>query len=148
VEPRQPQVPTLLADLLRERDQNAEAGGVDVAGAAEVDDEFLGAALEGVAHLLLELLPVADDQLPVDAHDDDPFGILPQVEAHAGSSACRMATDAVSTISSGVAPRDRSAIGRARPCRIGPMAPQSPNRCTSLYAMLPLSRSCKTSTVA
>src|SRR5207249_4093497 len=148
VEPRQSQIPALLADLLRERDQDAEAGGVDVAGAAEVDDELLGAALERVQHLLLELLPVADDQLPVDAHDDDPLGIFPQVDAHAVSSACRMATVAVSTISSGVAPRDRSATGRARPCRIGPMAPQSPSRWTSLYAMFPASKSGKTSTVA
>src|SRR5207247_6977506 len=105
-------------------------------------------ALERIEHFLLQLLPVADDQLSVDAHDDDPFGILPQVEAHAVSSACRMATVAVSTISSAVAPRDRSATGRARPWRIGPIAPQSPSRCTSLYPMLPLSRSGNTSTLA
>src|SRR6266550_254465 len=37
---------------------------------------------------------------------------------------CRMAIAAVFTISSAVAPRDRSEMGRANPCRIGPSAVQ------------------------
>src|SRR2546422_6856102 len=36
-------------------------------------------------------------------------------------SVCNTATAAVSTISSAVAPRDRSATGRANPWRIGPI---------------------------
>src|SRR5690242_3964408 len=82
VQPRQAQVPALLADLLGERHQHAEAGGVDVAGLGKVDDELAPAAFQRVDHLLLQLLAIADDQLPVDSHDHDALGILRQAEAH------------------------------------------------------------------
>src|SRR2546422_5275203 len=35
---------------------------IDVAGLGEVDDELLATGFEGVEHLLLQLLTVADDQ--------------------------------------------------------------------------------------
>src|SRR5207245_7496934 len=56
------QVAALLANLLRERDEDAQARGIDVAGAGEVDDELLGPAVQRLEHLLLQLLAVADDQ--------------------------------------------------------------------------------------
>src|SRR5439155_725591 len=40
VEAGEPEVPALLADLLRQRNQDAEPGRVDVARLGEVDDEF------------------------------------------------------------------------------------------------------------
>src|SRR5262245_40956275 len=132
VQSGQPQLPTLLTDLLGERHEHAESGRIDVAGLREVDDEPARATLEGVEHLLLQLLTIADDQLAVDTHDHDAARILIQREAHPYSFAWRTVTAAVSTISSTVAPRDRSAIGRASPCKIGPIASHPANRCTSL----------------
>src|SRR5690606_28104363 len=52
------------------------------------------------------------------------------------------------TMSSTLAPRERSLQGRARPWMIGPNASARASRCTSLYAMFPASRSGKTSTFA
>ena len=82
-----------------------------------------------------------------------PLGSLvwlkPIVSPSAGAlSDCSATIAATSTISSAVAPRDRSAMGRARPWRIGPIAAAPASRCTSLYPMLPASRSGKTSTLA
>src|SRR5207244_9275168 len=131
-----------------ERHQDAEAGRIDVAGLGEVDDELLATGFERVEHLLLQLLTVADDQLPVHPDHHQTVLVLLETEAHDRSPAARTATAAVSTISSAVAPRDRSATGRASPWRIGPIASQPPRRCTSLYPMFPLSRSGNTSTLA
>src|SRR5215208_2302095 len=63
VQVRQPQLAPLLADLLRERHQHAEARAVDVARLAEVDQELPLAALQLVEDLLLELLSVPDNEL-------------------------------------------------------------------------------------
>src|SRR5207249_1090930 len=126
----------------------AQPGGVDVSGPGEVDDELARATVEGVQHFLLHVLAVTDDQLPVHADHHDATLVLRQTEGHLRSPAGRTATTAVSTISSAVAPRDRSATGRASPWRMGPIASHPPSRCTSLYAMLPLSRSGNTSTLA
>src|SRR5205823_12424542 len=41
VQAAEPEVSTLLADLLRERHQDAKAGRIDIAGLGEVDDELL-----------------------------------------------------------------------------------------------------------
>src|SRR6266576_1179873 len=86
VQPRQPQLAALLADLLGERHQDTQSRGVDVAGAGEVDDEPPGAALDGVEHLLLQLLAVAHDQLAVHADYHDPALVLVQSEGHPRSS--------------------------------------------------------------
>src|SRR5207302_3659201 len=72
---------TLLADLLRERDQHSEAGAVDVAGLGEVDQKLAPAALELIENLLLQLLPIADDQLAFDVDHDDVTLFLDR-EAH------------------------------------------------------------------
>ena len=67
-------------------------------------------------------------------------------------SVCPIACSAViaTTLatSSAEQPRERSFAGRASPCRIGPSACAPPKRSTSLYAMLPESRSGKMSTLA
>src|SRR5258708_30262283 len=118
-----------------------------MAGGGEVDEEVASALLEGVEDLLLQVLAVADDQLSVDRHHHHAALVRRHREGHV-SSACRTAIAAVSTISSAVAPRDRSSTGRARPCRMGPIASQPSSRCTSLYPMLPALRSGKTSPLA
>src|SRR5262249_23136962 len=51
-------------------------------------------------------------------------------------------------MSSTLAPRERSLIGRAKPCRNGPIAVAVPSHCTSLYPILPESRSGKIKTLA
>jgi hypothetical protein len=40
-------------------------------------------------------------------------------------------------MSSTLAPRERSLMGRAKPCRNGPIAVALPSHCTSLYPILP-----------
>src|SRR6266516_1451671 len=40
VETREPQLPTLFANLLRERNQDAESRRIDVAGFGKIDDEL------------------------------------------------------------------------------------------------------------
>src|SRR4029078_9808877 len=54
----------------------------------------------------------------------------------------------VVTMSSTVAPRDRSLIGLAKPCRNGPIACAPASHCVSLYAIFPESRSGKIRTLA
>src|SRR5262249_25794577 len=51
-------------------------------------------------------------------------------------------------MSSTLAPRVRSLIGLAKPCRNGPIAVALPSNCTSLYPILPESRSGKIKTLA
>ena len=70
------ELPALLADLLRQRHEHAQAGAVDVARLTEVDEELPLAALQLIQHFLLELLPVPHDQLPFDVHDDDVILLL------------------------------------------------------------------------
>src|ERR1700716_676816 len=71
VEVGEPQLSALLANLLRERDEDAESRTVDVARLGEIDEEFLLAALQLVENLLLELLSVANDQLAFYINHDD-----------------------------------------------------------------------------
>src|SRR6266545_217216 len=134
IEAGEPQLPALFADFLGERDQHAEPRRVDVPGLAEIDDELAGAFLERLEDVLLQLLAVADDELALYTDDDDAALVLLQGEPHADYPfrVWRIAIAAVSTISSAVAPRDRSAIGLASPWRIGPSAVHVPSRCTSL----------------
>ena len=87
VQARQPELPPLLADLLGKRHQDAEAGGIDVAGTREVDDELAGARLDRVEDLLLQVLAVPDDELAVHADDYDSALVLVHAEAHPRSSA-------------------------------------------------------------
>src|SRR6266516_1438718 len=82
VETREPQLPTLFANLLRERNQDAESRRIDVAGFGKIDDELPGAFLERIQDLLLQLLAVADDELAFYADDDHSALILLQSEAH------------------------------------------------------------------
>src|SRR6266508_1508464 len=134
VEAGEAQLAVLFANLLGERHQHPESRGVDVARLAEVDDEFAGAFLERLEDFLLQLLPVADDELSFHAHDHDAALVFLQREPHPDCPfrVWRMAIAAVFTISSEVAPRDRSAMGLANPWRIGPRAVHPPSRCTSL----------------
>src|SRR5690606_23889365 len=62
VEVREPELPTLLADLLREADQHAEPRRIDVSGVGEVDQELPLSVLQLIQDLLLELLAVAHDE--------------------------------------------------------------------------------------
>src|SRR5262245_24973926 len=55
---------------------------------------------------------------------------------------------AIVTMSSTLQPRDRSCIGFARPCRIGPNASACARRSVILYAMFPEFRSGNTNTLA
>src|SRR5688572_21087547 len=81
VEIRESQLTALLTNLLRQRDEDAQPRAIDVSGLAEVDQELALPLLELVQHLLLQLLPVADDELPLHVHDDD-IALLPDREAH------------------------------------------------------------------
>src|SRR5215207_4857959 len=160
VQIREAELPALLADLLRERHEHPEAGAVDVARLAEVDEKLALAPLQLVEHLLFQLLPVADDQLAFHVDDDDVVLLLDR-EAHvlspSGTIPCcvfgapaawRAVMAATLIMSSETAPRERSLHGRASPWRIGPTALAPASRCTSLYAMLPASSVGKTSTLA
>src|SRR4029079_7542083 len=143
VEVGQPQLTTLLADFLGQRDENAKTGAVDVTGLRKVDQELLFPALELIEHLLLELLPISDDQLTFHIHHDHlPF--LLHREAHDvlswrssfGAAVASIDWSAVMAatliMSSAVAPRERSLHGRRSPCTIGPIASAPARRCTSL----------------
>src|SRR5690606_19860317 len=165
----QAQLAALLADLLRQAHEYAQTGRVDVPRAGEIDQELARAGLQLLEDLLLQLLPVSDDQLTLDVNRGD-VALLLHIEAHPPPSVldrvagkktdpgpgkigarpqlCNAVTQATFTMSSGLAPRDRSLQGRASPWRIGPMASARASLCTSLYAMLPASRSGKTSTLA
>src|SRR5205807_3960706 len=87
VQAAEPEVSTLLADLLRERHQDAKAGRIDIAGLGEVDDELLATGFERVEHFLLQLLTVADDQLPVHPDHHHAVLVLLETEAHDRSPA-------------------------------------------------------------
>jgi hypothetical protein len=65
IEIREPQVPVQLTNPLRERYQNPEAGAIDVPGPAKVDQELPFSAFDFVEDTLLELLPISDNQLPL-----------------------------------------------------------------------------------
>jgi hypothetical protein len=65
VEIRESEVPIQLANPLRERYQNPQTGAVDVPGPAKVDQELPLSALNFVEDALLELLPISDNQLPL-----------------------------------------------------------------------------------
>src|SRR6185312_12708151 len=62
----EPKLSALLANLFRERNEDAEARTVDVARLTEIDQELLLALLELIENLLLQLLPVADNELAFD----------------------------------------------------------------------------------
>src|SRR5258708_29950573 len=105
-----------------------------MARGGEVDADLASALLERVEDLLLQVLAVADDQLSVDPHHHHAALVRRHREGHV-SSACRTAIAAVSTISSAVAPRDRSSPGPARPWKIGPIAAHPSRRSTPFYPM-------------
>src|SRR5688500_13021832 len=63
------QLTALLADLLRQADQHAQARAVDVAGVREVDEELPLPGVQTLENLLLQLLPIADDELTLDVDD-------------------------------------------------------------------------------
>src|SRR5512146_3571840 len=65
VQAGQPQLAAELPDLPRDGDERAEAGGVDVAGMGEIEEELPVAGGEGALDEVLELVSVADDELPV-----------------------------------------------------------------------------------
>src|SRR5687768_5330357 len=140
----QPKLTPLLPDLLRERYEDAEARAVDVTGLREVDQELLLSTLQLVQHLLLQLLSIADDELPLNIHHDD-LSFLLDRKAHvpvswripfsavgAGSAACRAVMAATLKMSSAEAPRERSLQGRCIPWRMGPIARANASRCTNL----------------
>src|SRR5262245_59302195 len=52
----------VLANLLGQRDEDAESGAVDVAGVGEVDDEAAPTSIDLVQHGLLELATVRDHE--------------------------------------------------------------------------------------
>src|SRR6476661_1390663 len=81
VEVGEPELPTLFANLLRQRHQHTEPRAVDVAGLAEVDEELLLTLLQLVENLLLQLLPVTDDELTFHVNHDD-VSLLLDREAH------------------------------------------------------------------
>src|SRR5688500_5639194 len=81
VEVREPQLTALLANLLGQRDQDAEPRAVDVPGLAEVDEKALLSLLQLIEDLLLELLAIADDELPFHINHDD-LSLLLDREAH------------------------------------------------------------------
>src|SRR5438105_5630938 len=81
VQVREPKLPTLLSNLLGQGHEHAESGTVDVSGLREVDEKLLLTTLQLVQHLLLQLLPVADDELALDIHNND-FRLLRDREAH------------------------------------------------------------------
>jgi hypothetical protein len=68
VEPRESQLSALLVDALREGDEDAKPRAVDVARPLEVDHELARAGIELREHRLLELLPVARDELALHGH--------------------------------------------------------------------------------
>src|SRR5690242_4584720 len=82
VQAGQAEVPALLPDLLGEGDEDAQSRRIDVARGREIDHEFPGAAVQGLEDLLLQLLPVADDELPVHADHHDALGVLLETEGH------------------------------------------------------------------
>src|SRR5213080_4383069 len=53
---RQPQFPTLLANLLRQRYEHAQSGAVDVSRLREVNEKLLLAPLQLVQHFLFQFL--------------------------------------------------------------------------------------------
>src|SRR5690606_5010789 len=107
---------------------------------------------------LLQFLAVGHDQLSLDRHHRHATRGPRRRNRHrrhcssrvpGGRAApCSATIAATSTISSGVAPRDRSDIGRAHPWSSGPAAVARAKRSVSLYAMLPASSEGKTSTFA
>src|SRR5215208_531575 len=145
VEVGQAELAALLANLLRQRHEDAEARAVDVARLAEVDEELALAALKLVEDLLLQLLSVPDDELAFDV-DHDNLSLLLDREAHdrcspsvpdarlggGPASAWSAVIAATLIMSSETAPRERSLHGRARPWTIGPTALAFARRCTSL----------------
>src|SRR6185503_13306084 len=68
---RQTQLTALLPNLLRQGDEHAKAGAIDVARLAEVDQELFLTLLELVQNLLLQLLTVSNNKLAFDIHHDD-----------------------------------------------------------------------------
>ena len=65
----QPQLAALLSQALGERHEDAEAGAVQGCRVLKVDAEFPLTLLERVEKSLLELVPVAHDELLADAED-------------------------------------------------------------------------------
>src|ERR1700722_3025046 len=136
VQVREPQLPALLPNFLGQRHEHAQARAVDVAGPAEIDQELPLALLQLIQDFLFELLAVPDDELPFDIDHYD-LSLLGDREAHvcspSGSTCdCNAVMAATWIMSSGAAPRERSADGRAKPCKIGPIAVAPASRCTSL----------------
>src|SRR3989304_2335923 len=123
VEPGEPEIAAGVAELLGQRHEGPQARRIDVAGVGEVDQHLPITGLDGVQHLLLELVTVAHDELPVHADHYHAPCVLSDRETHHPSVVCSSAA---------AAPRDRSAMGRASPCRIGPIATAPDKRCTSL----------------
>src|SRR5262249_30649663 len=82
VEPGEPELAAGLADLLGEGYQRAKAGRVDVSRARKVDQEAPLAPVQRRLDEVLELLPIAHDQLPFDLHHRDAAGVLGLVETH------------------------------------------------------------------
>src|SRR5512132_1578771 len=138
VQSGQPQLAAELPDLPRDGDECAEARGIDVAGVGEIEEELPVAGGEGALDEVLELVTIADDELPVVSYHEYAVRLPALRERHqlapgvAVGSVCRATIAATSTISSTPAPRDKSAIGRASPCRMGPSATAPASRCTSL----------------
>src|SRR5207247_7870078 len=116
---------------LRQRHQHAQSGAVDVAGLREIDQKLAAAAFELVQHFLLQLLTIANDELPFDV-DYDYVILLLDREAHVflssrarrsavASPAWSAVMAATLIMSSVLAPRERSLHGRRSPCTLGPM---------------------------
>src|SRR5687767_10517246 len=77
----QTQLAPLLANLLRQADQDAEPRGIDVARIREIDQELARAGLELFEDFLLELLAVAHDELSLNI-DYRHVVLLLHIEAH------------------------------------------------------------------
>ena len=115
---------------------------------------WLGVALDpdanhrGAARLHADTSKVAIWVGPGTGRTHDRLGCTEPDRGRAMSYPIAKVTATAATISSTLAPRDRSQTGRRKPCRNGPTARAPASSCASLYAMLPASSDGNTSTLA
>src|SRR5690242_12170203 len=106
VQPGQPELAPELPDLAGDGDECAQAGGIDVARVGEIEEELPVAGREGALDEILELVTIADDELPVVPDHEYPARLPALGERHhdapgvAVGSVCRATIAATSTISS------------------------------------------------
>src|SRR3954471_21055181 len=89
VEPREPELAAGLADPLGDGHQGAEPGRVDVSGLGKVDQDPALTLVQCGEDQVLELLPVADDQLAFDLDYGHPAAVAGLAEPHRVSPSAR-----------------------------------------------------------